>query len=62
MEKLSPAVVVARLARIAPHVKGAATGVTLSNAADYARAGAHLLVSAALHFAPLADVCWIAAY
>ncbi len=61
MEKLSPAVM-ARLARIAPDVKGAATDATLSNTADYVCAGAHLLVSALLHFAPLADICWIAAY
>lgn len=62
MEKLSPAVVVARLVRIAPHVKGAATDVTLSNTADYARTGAGLLVSATLYFAALASIRWIAAY
>lgn len=60
LEKFSPAgvaEVVARLANMGSPVKvAAAGGVKPSNAADYARAGAHILVSSAPYFAPPADV------
>ena len=60
LEKLSPetvAAIVVRLADTAPHAKvAAAGGVKLANAADYARAGAHILVTSAPYFAPPADI------
>jgi molybdenum transport protein len=60
LEKLAPAAVasiVARLAVAAPHAKvAAAGGVTAANAADYARAGAHVLVTSAPYFAPPANI------
>lgn len=60
LEKLPPemvAAVVARLADTAPSVKvAAAGGVKLANAADYARAGAHILVTSAPYFAPPVDI------
>ena len=60
LEKLPPetvAAIVARLADTAPHAKvAAAGGVKPANAADYARAGAHILVTSAPYFAPPADI------
>ncbi len=60
LEKLPPetvAAIVARLADAAPHAKvAAAGGVKLANAADYARAGAHILVTSAPYFAPPVDI------
>ncbi len=60
LEKLPPetvAAIVARLADAAPHAKvAAAGGVKPANAADYARAGAHILVTSAPYFAPPADI------
>lgn len=60
LEKFSPdavAVVVAQLADIAPAAKIAvAGGVHSANAADYARAGAHILVTSAPYFAPPTDI------
>ena len=60
LEKFSPATVatvVERLAQIAPQVKvAAAGGVNVGNAADYAQAGAHILVTSAPYTAPPADV------
>lgn len=60
LEKLSPeevAAVVARLAATASHAKvAAAGGVKPANAADYARAGAPILVTSAPYFAPPADI------
>ena len=60
LEKLPPetvATIVARLVDAAPHAKvAAAGGVKLANAADYARAGAHILVTSAPYFAPPADI------
>ncbi|MBC7952756.1 MAG: ModD protein [Rhodospirillaceae bacterium] len=60
LEKFPPsdvAVVVARLAQLAPLVKvAAAGGVTAANAADYARAGAHVLVTSSPYLAPPMDV------
>lgn len=60
LEKFAPdqvATVVARLTEMTSPVKvAAAGGVKPSNAADYARAGAHILVSSAPYFAPPADV------
>jgi molybdenum transport protein len=45
------------LAITAPDVKiAAAGGVNPANAADYARAGAHILVTSAPYFAPPADI------
>lgn len=60
LEKLPPetvATIVARLVDAAPHAKvAAAGGVKPANAADYARAGAHILVTSAPYFAPPADI------
>lgn len=60
LEKFPPetvAAVVARLADTASPVKiAAAGGINLINAADYARAGAHILVTSAPYFAPPADI------
>ena len=60
LEKLPPetvAAIVARLADTAPHAKvAAAGGVKPANAADYARAGAHILVTSAPYFAPPVDI------
>jgi molybdenum transport protein len=60
LEKFPPgevAQVVAHLAAIAPAVKvAAAGGVKAGNAADYARAGAHVLVTTAPYLAPPMDV------
>ena len=60
LEKFPPDIVatlVARMAEVAPHAKvAAAGGVNLANAADYARAGAHILVTSAPYFAPPADI------
>lgn len=60
LEKFSPdavAVVVAQLADATPAAKiAAAGGVNSANAADYARAGAHILVTSAPYFAPPADI------
>lgn len=60
LEKFTPdavAAVVARLAQVAPPVKvAAAGGVNASNAAAYAGAGAHILVSTAPYLAPPRDV------
>lgn len=60
LEKFPPATVaavVARLADMASLVKvAAAGGVKPANAADYARAGAHILVTSAPYFAPPADI------
>lgn len=60
LEKLPPemvAAVVARLADMASSVKvAAAGGVKSANAADYARAGAHILVTSAPYFAPPVDI------
>ena len=60
LEKFSPdlvAKVLAQLAITAPDVKiAAAGGVNPANAADYARAGAHILVTSAPYFAPPADI------
>lgn len=60
LEKLPPetvAAIVARLVDAAPHAKvAAAGGVKPANAADYARAGAHILVTSAPYFAPPADI------
>lgn len=60
LEKFTPdavAEVVARLAQLAPQVKvAAAGGVNAGNAAAYAAAGAHVLVSTAPYLAPPKDV------
>ncbi|MDS4068324.1 MAG: ModD protein [Candidatus Competibacter sp.] len=60
LEKLPPemvAAVVARLADMASSVKvAAAGGVKSANAADYARAGVHILVTSAPYFAPPVDI------
>lgn len=60
LEKFSVAQVadvVARLAQVAPAVKvAAAGGITAANAADYAGAGAHVLVTTAPYLAPPMDV------
>lgn len=60
LEKFSPdavATVALRMSEVAPHVKiAAAGGVTAANAADYARARAHILVTSAPYFAPPTDV------
>lgn len=60
LEKFPPAAVaavVARLALMAPGIKvAAAGGVTIANAADYAGAGAHILVSSAPYLAAPRDV------
>ena len=48
---------VARMAEVTPHAKvAAAGGVNPANAADYARAGAHILVTSAPYFAPPSDI------
>lgn len=60
LEKFPPDVVaalVARMEQVAPHAKVAvAGGVQETNAADYARAGVHILVTSAPYFAPPADI------
>ncbi len=60
LEKFSPDVVatlVAQMAEVTPHAKvAAAGGVNPANAADYARAGAHILVTSAPYFAPPSDI------
>lgn len=60
LEKFSPgdvAKVVARLAEMTPMVRvAAAGGVIAANAADYARAGAHVLVTSSPYLAPPMDV------
>lgn len=60
LEKFSPvavAAVVGRLAQVAPQVTVAvAGGVTLANAAQYAGAGAHVLVTSSPYQAPPRDV------
>ncbi len=60
LERFSPEAVAhlaPRLATVAPYVKiAAAGGVKAANAADYARAGAHILVTSAPYFAPPADI------
>jgi molybdenum transport protein len=60
LEKFPPdgvAAVVARLTQVAPMVKvAAAGGVTAANAAEYAAAGAHVLVTSSPYMAPPMDV------
>lgn len=60
LEKFPPDVVaalVAQMEQVAPHAKVAvAGGVQEANAADYARAGAQILVTSAPYFAPPADI------
>ncbi len=60
LEKFPPDVVatlVTRMAEVVPHAKvAAAGGVKEANAADYARAGAQILVTSAPYFAPPADI------
>ncbi|MCR6632523.1 MAG: ModD protein [Magnetospirillum sp.] len=60
LEKLAPDAVAhaaARLREVAPHVRmAAAGGVNAANAAQYAGAGAHILVTSAPYLAPPRDV------
>ncbi|WP_156922007.1 ModD protein [Azorhizobium doebereinerae] len=59
-EKMTPADIAAVVAAVAeagsPALVAAAGGVNAGNAADYARAGAHILVSSAPYWAAPADV------